>query len=149
MCCEAGTPADARKDNLLQVTPAEGVAAANCSCEDSHASGTKTEVQRYCATHSFPFSMIDALLAGNDTAQAWAAVRQIWNVELNGVYNKLSAKLGDSKLLAMAEHNALTQWMAAREASLTALYPDHPEVVAQIMVKLMMERTSLMCSLLP
>ena len=149
MCCEAGTPADARKDGLLQVTPAEGVAAENCSCDDSHASGTKTEVQRYCATHSFPFSMIDALLAGNDTAQAWTAVRQIWNVELNGVYNKLSAKLGDSKLLAMAEHNALTQWMAAREASLTALYPDHPEVVAQIMVKLMMERTSLMCSLLP
>lgn len=53
--------------------------------------------------------------------------------------------MGDNKLLAMAEHDALTQWMMAREAALIALYPNNPEVVAQIMAKLIMERVNALC----
>ena len=57
-------------------------------------------------------------------------VRQIWNVEMSSVYGKLYAALGDNLVLAMAEYHALTQWMMAREASLIAMYPDNPELVA-------------------
>ena len=53
--------------------------------------------------------------------------------------------MGDNKLLAMAEHDALTQLMIAREAALIALYPNNPEVVAQIMAKLIMERVNALC----
>lgn len=46
---------------------------------------------------------------------------------------------------ATAEHAALMQWMMAREASLIALYPNNPEVVAQAMVKTIMDRVNDLC----
>jgi len=42
----------------------------------------------------------------------------------------------------------LTQWLMAREASLIALYPNNPELVAQTMVKLIMQRVSQLCQVL-
>ena len=53
--------------------------------------------------------------------------------------------MGDNKLLAMTEYNALTQWMMAREASLMALYPENPEIVAQTMVKIIIDRVNALC----
>ena len=130
------------------MTPAAGAAVVNCTCEvTAQEAGKKTSVQSYCPVHSFPFSMIDALLQGNDTADAWTKVRQIWGVELTSAYNKIYEAMGDNKLLAMAEYNTLTQWMMAREASLIALYPENPEIVAQIMVKTIMERVNDLCQI--
>ena len=146
LCYDTHAAADERKDSLLAVTPTAGAAAVSCTCEaTAQEAGRKASVQRYCAMHSFPFSMTDALLQGNDTADAWTMIRQIWGVELTSAYNKLYAAMGDNKLLAMAEHDALTQWMMAREAALIALYPNNPEVVAQIMAKLIMERVNALC----
>ena len=143
---DAHATATERKDSLLAVTPATGVSAAECTCVTAaETNGQKTDVQSYCPAHSFPFSMIDALLQGNDTAESWTMVRQIWGVELTSAYNKLYTAMGDNKLLAMAEYNALTQWMMAREASLIALYPDNPEIVVQIMVKTIMECVTGLC----
>ena len=148
LCYDAHATAAERKDSLLAVTPAAGAAAVNCTCEvTAQEAGKKTSVQSYCAVHSFPFSMIDALLQGNDTADAWTMVRQIWGVELTSAYNKIYTAMGDNKLLAMAEYNALTQWMMAREASLIALYPENPEIVVQIMVKTIMDRVNDLCQI--
>ena len=146
LCYDMHATATERKDSLLAVTPTTGAAAESCSCEvTAQANGTKTETQGYCSVHSFPFSMIDALLQGNDTVESWTMVRQIWGVELTSAYNKVYTAMGDNKLLAMAEYNAFTQWMMAREAFLIALYPDNPEVVAQIMVKTIMDRVIELC----
>ena len=148
LCYDAHAAAAERKDSLLAVTPATGAAAGNCTCEvTAQESGKKTSVQSYCAVHSFPFSMIDALLQGSDTAEAWTMVRQIWGVELTNSYNKIYTAMGENKLLAMAEYNALTQWMMAREASLIALYPENPEIVVQVMVKTIMERVNDLCQM--
>ena len=146
LCCEMHAAAAERKDSLLAVSPANGAVAEKCACElTAQEAGKETSVQRYCPVHGFPFSMIDALLQGSDTAEAWTMVRQIWGVELTNSYNKVYTALGDNKLLAMAEYNALTQWMMAREATLIALYPSHPEVVAQTMVKIIMDRVNDLC----
>lgn len=148
LCYDTHAAADERKDSLLAVTPTAGAAAVSCTCEaTAQEAGRKAIVQRYCAMHGFPFSMTDALLRGNDTADAWTMVRQIWGVELTNAYNKLYAAMGENKLLAMAEQHALTQWMMAREASLIALYPDNPEVVVQLMAKLIMERVNELCQM--
>jgi len=148
LCYDAHATAAERKDSLLAVTPATGAVAADCTCEvKAQEAGKKTSVQSYCAVHSFPFSMIDALLQGNDTADAWTMVRQIWGVELTSAYNKIYTAMGENKLLAMVEYNALTQWMMAREASLIALYPENPEIVVQIMVKTIMERVNDLCQI--
>ena len=146
LCYDAHATAAERKDSLLAVTPTAGAFAVECTCVTAtETNGQKTDVQSYCPAHSFPFSMIDALLQGNDTAESWTMVRQIWGVELTSAYNKLYTAMGDNKLLAMAEYNALTQWMMAREASLIALYPDNPEIVVQIMVKTIIERVNALC----
>ena len=146
MCYDAHATAAERTDSLLAVTPTTGATAAECTCvTTAETNGQRTDAQTYCPAHSFPFGMMDALLQGNDTAEAWTMVRQIWGVELTAAYNKVYAAMGDNKLLAMAEYNALTQWMMAREASLTALYPDHPEIVVQLMVKTIMERVNALC----
>ena len=148
LCYEMHTDAADRKDSLLAVTPATGATAVACTCVNaSETNGKKTCTQSFCSTHSFPYSMIDILLQGNDTTEAWTMVRQIWTVELTSAYNKLAAKLGAYSGLAMAEYNILTQWLNAQEAALTALYPDNPEVVAQAMVKLIMERVNNLCQM--
>ena len=146
LCYEMHAEAAERTDNLLSVTPAAGAASAVCDCVTTNeVNAAKAYTQHYCPMHGFTFSMIDALLKGQDTAEAWAMVRQIWGVELTNAYNQLSAKLGESKALAMAEYNALTQWMMAREASLMALYPENPEIVAQTMVKIIIDRVNVLC----
>ncbi len=146
LCNEAHAEASERKDSMLNVTPSAGATSTTCNCTvTAAASGKTSNKQSYCPVHGFPFSMIDMLLQGQNTAEAWAMVRQIWGVELTNAYNQISAKLGDNRILAMAEYNALTQWMMAREASLMALYPDNPEVVAQTMVKLIMDRVNDLC----
>ncbi|MBQ4579526.1 MAG: hypothetical protein IJA83_02605 [Clostridia bacterium] len=146
LCNEIHAAASARKDSLLGVTPTTGAAYTACGCvTTAEAAGSMASKQEYCPLHGFPFSMIDMLLQGQDTAEAWTMVRKIWGVELTSAYNKIYEAMGDNKLLAMAEYNALTQWMMAREASLIALYPDNPEIVVQIMVKTIMERVNDLC----
>ena len=146
LCYEMHTTAAQRKDSLLSVTPATAASASECACATTdEVNGKKAYTQSYCPVHGFPFGMIDMLLQGQDTAEAWTMVRQIWSVELTNAYNKAAAKLGVNSALAMAEYNALTQWMMAREASLIALYPENPEVVAQTMVKLIMDRVNDLC----
>ena len=91
--------------------------------------------------------MVDTLLQGKDTAEGWTTLRHIWMVELNKAYAQLADKLGDKAPLAMAECIVFTQWTEAREAALTALYPDNPELMAQSMTKLIMERVNSLCQL--
>ena len=145
LCYEIHTAADARKDSLLSVTAATG-AAADCACTvTAETAGTKAYTQSFCASHAFPYSMIDMLLLGQDTAAGWELVRQIWMVELNGAYNKVNTVLAANSDLALAEYNATLQWLEVREAYLNALYPDNPELVAQTMVKHIMDRVNDLC----
>lgn len=145
LCYEIHTAADVRTDSLLSVTATTG-AAADCACTvTAETAGAKAYTQSFCAAHAFPFSMIDMLLQGQDTFDSWATVRQIWMVELNGAYNKVNTLLAGNSDLALAEFNATMQWLEAREAYLNALYPDNPELVAQIMVKHIMDRVNDLC----
>ncbi len=146
LCYEMHTAAAERTDSLLNVEAAAGGSADACACVTSaEENGRQLYTQTYCPTHGFPFAMIDLLLKGEDTAEVWTMVRQIWSVELTSAYNKVSTRLGESSGIATAEHAALMQWMIAREASLIALYPNNPEVVAQAMVKTIMDRVNDLC----
>ena len=146
LCYEMHTPAAEHKDSLLNVNAAAGASATICSCVTTgEETGRQASAQTYCPMHSFPFSMIDMLLKGNDTVEAWTTVRQIWGVELANAYNKVADRLGENSALATAEYATLTQWMIAREAALIALYPDNPELVAQTMLKLIMEHVNDLC----
>lgn len=149
LCQEMHMPAAARQDSFLAVEVAtmEGISDA-CTCVTSdEGKGWNNFEQNYCPTHSFPFMMIDMLLAGQDTAEAWTTVRQIWNVELRSAYNKMIALLGENSDVALAEYATLESWMIAREAELTLLYPDNPELVAQTMVRIVIDQVNALCQL--
>ncbi len=148
LCYEIHASAAERTDSLLSIAASTGASAAECTCTvTAEQSGKKSVLTAYCPLHALPFSLTDTVLAGQDTAAAWITVRQAWTLELNKAYNLLCVKLGDKAALAMAERAVLTQWLAAREAALTALYPENPEVVAQTMVKLIMDRVNDLCQL--
>ena len=148
LCYEAHAEPSARADSLTSILPVAGTGSDKCSCiTTAEENGKKAYTITYCPTHSFPFAMIDALLAGQDTADAWTIVRQIWMVELNKAYGTIASQLGDNGMVATAEFNMLTQWMMAREATLIALYPDNPELVMQMMTVLMMDRTNDLCQM--
>ena len=148
MCIEMHTDPTERKDSLLEAACTVGEPCEACeTIVIAEGNGKKTIKYAYCPVHAFTFSMTDAITLGKDNKDAWTMVRQIWNVEMSSVYGKLYAALGDNLVLAMAEYHALTQWMMAREASLIAMYPDNPELVAQTMTKIIMDRVNELCAL--
>ncbi len=147
LCQEMHMPVSARQDSFLAVEIAtmEGISDA-CTCVTyDEGKGWNNFEQNYCPAHSFPFVMIDMLLAGQDTAEAWTTVRQIWNVELRSGYNKVITLLGENSDVALAEYATLENWMIAREAELKLLYPDNPELVAQTMVRIIMDQVNTLC----
>ena len=149
LCQEMHMPVSARQDSFLAVEIAtmEGISDA-CTCVTyDEGKGWNNFEQNYCPAHSFPFVMIDMLLAGQDTAEAWTTVRQIWNVELRSGYNKVIALLDENSDVALAEYATLESWMIAREAELTLLYPDNPELVAQTMVRIVIDQVNALCQL--
>ena len=70
-----------------------------------------------------------------------------WNVELRSGYNTMIALLGENSDVALAEYATLESWMIAREAELTLLYPDNPELVAQTMVRIVIDQVNALCQL--
>ena len=149
LCQEMHMPVAARQDSFLAVEIAtmEGISD-SCTCVTyDEGKGWNNFEQNYCPAHSFPFVMIDMLLAGQDTAEAWTTVRQIWNVELRSGYNKMIALLGENSDVALAEYATLENWMIAREAELTLLYPENPELVAQTMVRIVIDQVNALCQM--
>lgn len=147
LCFEMHAPVSARQDSFLSVEVATMEAISDaCACvtyqEDKGWNGVE---QTYCPAHSFPFAMTDMLLDGQDTAEAWTTVRQIWQVELRGAYNKVIDALGEKSDVAMAEYATLESWMTAREAELKLLYPENPELVAQTMVRIAIDQVNALC----
>ena len=149
LCFEMHAPVSVRQDSFLSVEVAtmEGISDA-CTCvtrnEDKGWNGIE---QTYCPAHGFPFAMIDMLLDGQDTAEAWTTVRQIWQVELRGAYNKMTDVLGEKSDVALAEYATLESWMIAREAELMLLYPENPELVAQTMVRIIIDQVNVLCQM--
>ena len=148
LCVEAHTPASERKDSFLSVAAGTGAVCDACTCRiTGEEAGKQASSLSFCAQHAFPFSMTDMFLSGQDTAESWKKVRQIWSVEINNVHNLLCEKLGEHMQLAMLENTMFNQWLKVRESELIALYPDHPELVCQTMVKILMEHVNDLCSL--
>lgn len=149
LCMESNMPVLSRKDSLLAVTAKANAVSDACTCLiTKEEAGKQYFSESFCAQHAFPFSMIDILAGGQDTVGVWTKARQIWNVEFTNAYNRISEELGEHKQLAQVEKAAFIQWMSAREASLIAMYPDNPELVAQTMVKIIIDRVNDLCAAL-
>ena len=130
---------------LVSAVPFQALAAEVDSTESTPA--TEAAVVPAAETESEATPAAEGTLAGQDTAEAWTTVRQIWNVELRTAYNKLTAVLGENSDVALADYATLESWMIAREAELMLLYPDNPELVAQTMVRIIIDQVNALCQL--
>jgi len=145
LCMELHADAATRKDGLTDIAAGTGAAFEACSLTTAAQNGRKTCTQAFCPMHSFPFSMTDTLLGGQDTAEAWNRLQMIWRLELDKAYSKLGAQFAP----AAATQAVLMQWLTAREAQLTLLYPQDPALAASILTKTIVDHVNALCQIVP
>lgn len=151
LCCEMSSAPAPRADSFFAVPPSAGSTDAAARCATLTGSQTNSSAQYTdvcCAAHTFLFSMTSPLLGGLNSADAWERLDTMWRAEMGKCYTALQQKLGAGHTaLLTAEHSTMEKWLAFRELQLRALYPDNPEIVAEIMTRTIMEHTADLCQL--
>lgn len=149
LCGEFATAPAQPTDSLsLMAQGADALTAANiCTKESAAASGAMTSTDVFCAEHSFLFGMTSALLRGENTADSWSRIAQMWKTELNKTYNALYTAAGDEyKAACLIERNIFQNWLTAREAELHLLYPENPEIAAELLTRELMAHVADLCA---
>lgn len=149
LCGEFATAPAQPTDSLsLMAQGADALTAANiCTKESAAASGAMTSTDVFCAEHSFLFGMTSALLRGENTADSWSRIVQMWKTELNKTYNALYTAAGDEyKAACLIERNIFQNWLTAREAELRLLYPENPEIAAELLTREIMAHVADLCA---
>lgn len=96
---------------------------------------------QYCPAHGFTYEMMELLLLSDNSLETWATVRSPWEIELNTAYNALYKDASEEGGMAyLAEYAAYLAWLPAYEQFITMVYPENPEIVAEVMVNTIMER---------
>ena len=81
------------------------------------------------------------LLLSDNSLETWATVRSLWEIELNISYNALYKDASEEGGMAyLVEYAAYIAWLPAYEQFITMVYPENPEIVAEVMVNTIMER---------
>ena len=123
LCYERHTSPDA--DRLLRAGAddvlAKSGASGTCSV-GTHRAGSKVyEAESLCAAHA----VIDAMAAEAEDAAAWKEVKGLWIAELDRIADEKYLRADEAGRAAIAaERIAYGEWLKAREAMLTVLYPD-------------------------
>lgn len=152
LCTEVNGPAAAREDSFFLMEQAADAAenAAHCAAhvtEETAAAFACDEV--FCQSHAFLFSMTGKLLKGENTAESWNRLYQMWMTELGKTYNTLYAAMGEEKGgVLMVERVMFEQWLASRSAQLIALYPDNLEIAAELLTRTVMDHVADLCALM-
>ena len=139
MCFEAHNASKERSDSILYATrlPDTDATAAVCSREAAATETGEKITLHACEEHALVLEMTYARLDSDKSEAAWLDIRTMWEIELSGAYNDLYAKGGAGWL---ADYATFDAWLEAHEAYLNLLYPEQPEVVAEIIVREIIER---------
>ena len=150
LCCMMNTAPSAREDSIFAAERAQTAveAAQRCSCTVAEESeGEVIFADRYCSVHSFTYEMTDLLLFTDDSAETWATVRSLWEIELSCAYNALyEAASEEGGAAYLAEYAVFMNWLKAYEQFVTMLYPNDPEIAAEMMVNVIMDRAMDVCA---
>lgn len=144
LCYLMKTAPSARADSIFGVERAlnEAEIYEACSCViTEEAEGKILCADQYCPAHGFTYEMMELLLLSDNSLETWATVRSLWEIELNTAYNALYKDASEEGGMAyLAEYAAYLAWMPAYEQFITMVYPENPEIVAEVMVNTIMER---------
>ena len=148
VCYERHTAPDAERmlrgsaDDTLSKAGASG----NCSVGTRRAGSTVHETEALCAAHA----AIDAKAAEAKDAEAWKQIKGLWIAELNRIADEryLAADKAGRAAIA-AERAAYGEWLQAREAMLTVLYPEQDAAVQELLAEAVRARVIGLCGTVP
>ena len=142
LCYLMNTAPSARVDSIFGVERAlnETEIYETCSCViTEETEGKILCADQYCPVHGFTYEMMELLLLSDNSLETWATVRSLWEIELNTAYNALYKDASEEGGMAyLAEYAAYLAWLPAYEQFITMVYPENPEIVAEVMVNTIM-----------
>ena len=116
----------------------------------AHSGGMTEYALEYCGAHAQTATAVQALLAEADTDEAllaaWRQARTLWQQEVGAEYDAMMAEAVDiAKPIILNERVLYTNWLAAYQARLTALFPDDPVLVEKKLAEQLEEKCASLC----
>ncbi len=115
--------------------------------------GSAHVVDGQCASHALTMQLTEQLLADADDQEsreaAWQRAQRNWILELNTMYDTWYLSADESQRPVIAEDRmSFDRLLAARQKTLADMYPDHPEIAAEVLANMIMDRTETICRIL-
>ncbi|MBQ2955245.1 MAG: peptidoglycan-binding protein [Clostridia bacterium] len=149
LCYLMNTAPSDRIDSIFAVERAQNEAEVRetCTCEITEETADKILfADLYCPTHGLTYMMAELLLLNDDSEEAWATVRTLWEIDLQRLYNQMYEDASEEGGMAyLVEYSAYLQWMSAYEQIMDMAYTKSAETVAEVMVNAFMGRALDVC----
>lgn len=151
LCYETHKAPAARPDSVTGSHAALGAAAAPAQCARDVRETDKGAryTENPCAEHrETELAALETVGKAQDKAAAWQTVKLLWLNQLDAVVNRIYLS-SDAEIqrVVTADRVIFGQWLAAREKELKILYPNKPEVVAEVMAMTIRARALDICPL--
>ena len=153
MCYERHTSPEARVDSLLAegIPQLSGIETPERCLRDVTPTVTGAAyLEALCETHAADEALergaIGTAEGDEALAAAWKQAKGLWLAELDALTNAryMAADEAGRKVIA-AERVSFGNWLKAREAVLELLYPDHPEIVGEVITDAIRARVLSLC----
>ena len=152
LCYIMNTAPSDRVDSIFNVERIQNEVEIYVSCASviiEEIDGKLSYTDQYCMTHGFTYEMMELLLENDNSLDAWVIVRSLWEIELSNAYNALCENVSETVGNAyLSEYMGYLKWINAYEQFMTIVYPDKPELVAEVMVNVIMDRTMDICEII-
>ena len=155
LCYDLHEAGKARPDNILGSHEELAAATPGETCVRTEGQRDKAELpytEVLCADHAVIDEKATALAkeAQNKEARenAFLRAQRMWQAPMNTRTNaRYKAADKDGKALIAKNRKAFDKYLAARKALLTFLYPNQPDVVAQIIARMIQDKEMDLCRL--
>ena len=155
LCYDLHEAPKARVDSVLNAVDALPDAASGETCVRTPGERDKAELpysEVLCADHAAIDERVTALVrdAANKDARnsAFLRAQRMWQTPMDVRTNaKYKAADKDGKTLIANNRKAFDKYLTARKTLLTLLYPDQPDVVAQVIARVIQDKEMDLCAL--
>ena len=156
LCYELHSAAGTRPDSLSgsHTSLPEAGGGSRCGHQATYLeNGSAHVVDNQCDSHRQTMQLTKQQLENakdaDDVTAAWMKAQGNWILELNTLYNTWYLSADESQRAAIAaDRISFDRLIAARRKTLADLYPDDPAAAAEVLAKMIMDRTELICRLL-
>ncbi len=153
LCYEMSGGGKERADSVFGADPVllDAVDLEDClRLNATRANGDLMYSEELCEEHAFAqesvISMMDEEMTLQGRLDAWLAAQAIWQGELDAMTNTHYKEAdADGRLIIAANRIAFDQLLAVRQATLDALYPDAPDMAAELLCQLIQRDVMILC----